>query len=67
MDLETALLRMRIALPLIAMLKKSADLSELPEDCLLYMSRVGMVGAGKVSLLLRFHNFYEGNELRGSL
>lgn len=52
-DVETAMLRMRVALPLLAMLKKGSDLTELPDDCLLYMSRVGMVGAGKINPALQ--------------
>jgi hypothetical protein len=48
-DLDTTLLRMRVALPLLAMIKSGSDLTELPDDCLLYMSRVGMVGAGKIN------------------
>mmetsp|Transcript_22412 Transcript_22412/g.26438 ORF Transcript_22412/g.26438 Transcript_22412/m.26438 type:complete len:1465 (-) Transcript_22412:205-4599(-) len=48
-DLDTTLLRMRVALPLLAMIKKGSDLTELPDECLLYMSRVGMVGAGKIN------------------
>ena len=44
-DLETALNHMKMVVPLLTAIKP--DLTELPDDCLMYMSRVGMVGAGK--------------------
>ncbi len=63
---------MRVALPLLAMLgsHKGSDLTELPDECLLYMSRVGMVGAGKINPALesqRIHRHPEGASLAASL
>jgi hypothetical protein len=54
-DVDTTMLRMRVALPLLSMLK-GGGLTELPDDCLLYMSRVGMVGAGKINPALQAEN-----------
>lgn len=67
-DLDTAVLRMKVALPLLSMIKKGkgSDLTELPDECLLYMSRVGIVGAGKINPALHAEGAARGSRTTGT-